>query len=133
MPGYVDDIERLALNNGAFRRVLYTTHHSQLVVMRIEAGSDIGEEVHDRTDQFLRIEAGKGEVMLDGERRPLQQGSVVVVPAGVRHNVINTSDTMPLKLYTLYSPPHHRDGVVHETKEEALHDEEHFDGRVTEP
>jgi mannose-6-phosphate isomerase-like protein (cupin superfamily) len=132
MPGYVDNIERLTQENEAFRQILYTAVHSQLVLMSLAPGEDIGEEVHDDVDQFLRIEQGTGEVVLNGERSPLADGSAVVVPAGVTHNIINTSDSEPLKLYTLYSPAHHRDGVVHATKAAALEDDEHFDGKTTE-
>ena len=131
MAGYLENIEKLTLENSDFRRVLYTAPHSQLVLMCLKPGEDIGAEVHEDTDQFLRIEQGTGEAVLNGERTPLEDGSAVVVPAGVEHNIINTSDTEPMKLYTLYSPPHHRDGVVHETKEAALADDEHFDGQTT--
>ncbi|MEX1997799.1 MAG: cupin domain-containing protein [Candidatus Andersenbacteria bacterium] len=130
MKGYIENIERLTLENEYFRQVLYTAKHSQLTAMHLQPGEDIGEEVHD-VDQFLRIEQGKGRAVLNGSESELVDGSVVIVPAGVQHNIINDSDTEPIKLYTLYSPPHHRDGVVHKTKEEALKDTEHFDGQVT--
>lgn len=130
MRGFIDDIERLALDNEAFRRVLYTAKHCQLVVMALKPGEEIGAEVH-TLDQFFRVEEGTGEAVLDGVRTAIQDGSAVVVPAGAKHNIINTG-TGPLKLYTLYAPPNHRDGVVHRTREEAEADTEHFDGRTTE-
>lgn len=130
MKGFVTNIERITLENGDFRRVIYTAKHCQLVLMSIAAGSDIGEEVHD-VDQFLRIEKGDGQSVLDGVERDLTDGSVVVVPAGVRHNIINASMSEPLKLYSLYSPPHHKDGTVHATKADAEKDNEHFDGVTT--
>lgn len=130
MKGFVTNIEQASLENEDFRRVIYTAKHCQLVVMAILAGEDIGEEVHD-VDQFIRIEEGEGMSILDGVERNLTDGSVVVIPAGVRHNIKNTSDSEALKLYTLYAPPHHKDGTVHKTKEEALADDEHFDGVTT--
>ena len=130
MKGYVQDIEAMAIGNENFRRVLYTAGHSQLVVMALKPGEDIGAEVH-RLDQFFRVEAGRGEAVLDGVRTPIQAGYAVVVPAGARHNIIN-SGSEPLKLYTLYSPPNHRDGVVHATRADADADTEHFDGKTSE-
>lgn len=132
MKGYVTNIEAATLENEDFRRVLYTAERSQLVVMSIPAGGDIGEEVHEDVDQFIRIEEGEGKSILDGVERDLSDGSVVVIPAGVRHNIVNTSRDEALKLYTLYSPPHHKDGTVHTTKEEAEKDDEHFEGETTE-
>lgn len=129
MKSFLQDIEQATLQNDAFRRVLHTAQHCQLVVMSLEPGSDIGMEVHD-VDQFFRIEAGTGEVLLEGVTSPLQDGVALVVPAGMRHNIVNTGSER-LKLYTLYAPPHHRDGVVHRTKAEADADHEHFDGRTT--
>jgi mannose-6-phosphate isomerase-like protein (cupin superfamily) len=129
MKGFVDDIEDLTTRNGDFRRVLYTGKYLQLVLMTLAPGEEIGEEVHEDHDQFFRIEEGEGEVLIDGKRHPIEDDDAVVVPAGARHNVVNTGRT-PLKLYTLYGPPEHRDGVVHRTKTEAS--EEHFDGRTTE-
>lgn len=131
MKGYVTNIEAVTLENEDFRRVLYTAERSQLVVMSLPAGGDIGEEVHEDVDQFIRIEEGEGKSILDGVERDLTDGSVVVIPAGVRHNIINTSTSDALKLYTLYSPPHHEDGVVHATKEVAEKDDEHFKGETT--
>lgn len=130
MKGYVTNIEKNSLENEYFRKVLYTDHNCQLVVMSLLVGEDIGEEVHD-VDQFLRIEQGSGKAVLDGASHELFDGSVVVVPAGTKHNIINTGSS-PMKLYTLYMPPHHRDGVVHKTKAEAEADTEHFDGKTTE-
>ena len=131
MKGYVTNIEELTLKNEDYRRVLYTAKSSQLVLMCIPKGKEIGEEVHDVEDQFIRIEQGEGKSVLNGVERDLTDGSVVIVPAGVRHNIINVSKESPLKLYTLYAPPHHRDAVVHKTKEDAMKDDEHFDGVVT--
>ena len=130
MNGYVTDLEKTTLANNNFRQVLYTAKHSQLVLMSLGAGEDIGEEIHE-LDQFLRIEAGTGKAILNGVEYELSDGSAVVVPAGVKHNIINTGET-PLKLYTVYSPPEHKDGVVRLTKKEALEQEEHFDGQTTE-
>ncbi len=130
MKGYVGDIEKETKENNNFRKVLYTAKNSQLVVMSIEPGGEIGEEVHD-LDQFIRVEKGKGKAVLDGVEHELEDDYAVVIPSGVRHNVVNTGNE-PMKLYTVYSPPEHRDGVVHETREEAMEDEEHFDGKTTE-
>lgn len=130
MKGFVTNIEQVTLENEDFRRVLYTAEHSQLVVMCIPNGGDIGEEVHE-VDQFIRIEQGEAQSILDGVERDLSTGSVVIIPAGVRHNVKNTSATGVLKLYSLYSPPHHQDAIVHKTKAEALKDDEHFEGETT--
>lgn len=129
MRGYVENIEKATLENEDFRRVLYTAKHSQLVLMSIAPGDDIGEEVH-HLDQFLRIEAGEGIARLDGVEHAIGDGTAIVVPAGVRHNIVNRSPTKFLKLYSVYSPPEHKDGTVHATKAEAV--EEHFDGRTTE-
>ena len=131
MKGYIANIEKLSIENKNFRKVLYTAKNSQLVVMSLIPGEDIGEEVHE-LDQFIRCEAGIGKAILDGVEHEISDGSAIVVPAGARHNIINTSDTLPLKLYTIYSPPEHRDGIIHETKAQALGDEEHFDGKTTE-
>ncbi|MBI2049164.1 MAG: cupin domain-containing protein [Parcubacteria group bacterium] len=131
MKGYVSNIEQLSLENDYFRKVLYTDPRLQLVVMSLKPMEDIGEEVH-QLDQFIRVEKGEGKAVLDGAEHVLGDGFVVVVPAGTKHNIINTSQNEPMKLYTLYSPPNHRDGVVHKTKQEAEADEEHFDGKTTE-
>jgi mannose-6-phosphate isomerase-like protein (cupin superfamily) len=130
MNGFVKDIEALAVKNDEFRQVLYTAEHCQLVVMALKAGEEIGLEVH-QLDQFFRVEQGAGEALLDGVRTPIRAGFAVVVPAGTNHNIVNTGST-PLKLYTLYAPPNHRDGVVHHTRAEAEADNEHFDGETTE-
>jgi mannose-6-phosphate isomerase-like protein (cupin superfamily) len=119
MRGYVTNIEADTIANDDFRRVLFTGPNTQLVLMTLQPGEDIGLETHDEHDQFLRVEAGRGLVSLDGEEGALEDGSAVVIPAGTRHNVVNTSDDEPLRLYTLYSPPEHPHGVVHRTKQEA--------------
>lgn len=131
MKGFVDDIEDRTNGNTDFRRVLYTGHHMQLVVMSLAPGEDIGEEVHDDRDQFFRIESGQGEVLIDGNRSAVKDDFAVVVPAGARHNVRNTG-SVPLKLYTLYAPPEHEEGTTHRTREEAKKSHEHFSGRTTE-
>lgn len=118
MKGYTGNIEKEALENEYFRRVLYTDERVQLVVMCLKPSEDIGEEVH-QLDQFIRIEQGNGKAVLDGLGSDLQDGTAVIIPAGVRHNIINSSAESPLKLYTLYAPPNHPDGTVHKTKAEA--------------
>lgn len=131
MKGYIENIEALTLENEDFRRVLYTGKHSQLVVMSIPAREDIGEETH-TLDQFIRCEEGEGKAVIDGIEHTVTDGTVVIVPAGAKHNIINTSSSDALKLYTLYAPPEHKDGTVHTTKADALAHEEHFDGQTTE-
>lgn len=133
MKGYVDNIEKATLANGDFRRVLYTGKNLQLVLMTLPPGCDIGEEVHDDRDQFFRIEEGEGEIRIDGVANRVAGDFAVIVPAGARHNVINTGSE-PLRLYTIYGPPEHKDGVVHKTKEqaEADHAGDHWDGKTTE-
>ncbi|NLD53120.1 MAG: cupin domain-containing protein [Burkholderiaceae bacterium] len=131
MKGFVDDIEKLTEENTDFRRVLYTGQNMQLVLMSLKPGEEIGEEVHDDRDQFFRIEMGKGEVLIDGKRHSVEADDAIIVPAGARHNVVNKGSE-PLRLYTLYAPPEHKDGTVHVTKAEADADEEHFDGKTTE-
>ena len=131
MKGFVEDIEDLTVENAAFRRVLYAGKHLQLVLMALKAGEEIGSETHVGHDQFFRIESGSGEVLIDGRRTPIKDDDAVIVPAGARHNVINTGDA-PLTLYTLYGPPEHHDGVVRATRAEAEAKEEHFDGTTTE-
>jgi len=132
MKGYLGDIEQITLANNNFREVLYTGKNSQLVVMVLKSGQDIGTEIHAEHDQFFRFEAGNGKVIIDGVENEVKDGSAVIVPAGAEHNVINTSETEDLKLYTIYSPPEHRYDVIHKTKEEALADDEHFDGTTNE-
>lgn len=131
MKGFVTNIEQETLENEHFRKVLYTAHNCQLVLMSIPAGGEIGEEVHAEGDQFIRIEEGEGQSVLDGVERDLTDGSVIIIPAGVRHNIKNTSTSDALKIYTLYAPPHHKDGTVHATKADAEADTEHFDGQTT--
>jgi mannose-6-phosphate isomerase-like protein (cupin superfamily) len=131
MKGFIDDIERRAVTNNDFRRVLYTGPHIQLVLMSLEPGGEIGEEVHEDTDQFFRVEAGQGEVLIDGHVTRIEDGSAIVVPAGARHNVRNTGSKV-LSLYTLYAPPHHADGTIHRTKDDADAAVEHFAGETTE-
>ena len=123
MSGFTTNIETKSLENTNFRQVLFTTPLTQLVVMSLLPGEDIGLEAHDDRDQFIRVEAGEGRAVLNGVDHELSDGMAVVVPAGTGHNVINTSDTDPLKLYTIYSPPEHADGTVHRTREEAMADE----------
>lgn len=130
MKGFVKNIESLAVKNNDFRRVLYTAKYSQLVVMSLGPSEEIGEEVH-TLDQFFRVEAGTGEAVLEGIRTEIASGFAIIVPAGMNHNIINTG-SVPMKLYTLYSPPNHRDGVVHSTRKDAEADNEHFDGKATE-
>ena len=126
MIGYVGNIEEVTLANNYFRKVIFTGIHSQLVVMSLQPNEDIGMEVHPNVDQFLRIEEGEGDVILNGEKHRIKDGDAIVVPAGTQHNVINTSSTQKLKLYTLYSPPNHKNGTIHKTKKEALdHEEDH--------
>ena len=125
MAGYVTDIEQKALENRCFREVLFTGPHVQLVVMSLEPCEDIGLETHEQVDQFIRVEAGVGTAVLDGVEHPLVDGSALVIPAGTRHNVVNTSRVEPLKLYTLYSPPGHPAGTIHKTKAEAVEYEKH--------
>ncbi len=130
MKGYVQDIDSAAVRNDAFRQVLYTAKNCQLVVMALKPKEEIGAEVH-KLDQFFRVEAGTGEAVLDGVHTPLSAGFAALVPAGTNHNIINTG-SVPLKLYTIYAPPNHRDGVVHRTRADAEADNEHFDGKTTE-
>ena len=129
MKGFIDNIERLTTDNTDYRRVLYTGKHLQLVLMTLQPGEEIGSEVHRTHDQFLRVESGRGEVVIDDVPHPIEDDDAVIVPAGARHNVVNTGDA-PLQLYTLYGPPEHRDRVVQATKADEF--EEHFDGKTTE-
>jgi mannose-6-phosphate isomerase-like protein (cupin superfamily) len=119
MPGYVVDIEEKTLKNTCFREVLYTAKGMQLVVMSLRPGEEIGLEVHDDVDQFIRVEAGIGKAILDGEDHHLEDGSAVVIPAGTEHNIVNASSSEDLRLYSIYSPPEHPDGTIHKTKAEA--------------
>ena len=131
MNGFVDDIEDLTEDNAHFRRVLYTGKHLQLVLMALNPGEEIGEEIHEDGDQFFRVEEGTGEVWIDGMRRTITSDTAILIPAGARHNVKNTGRE-PLKVYTLYGPPEHKDQTVHKTKQDAAMLKEHFDGRTTE-
>lgn len=123
MIGFVQNIEKLSLSNDNFRAVLYTGQHTQLVVMSLLPNEDIGQEIHQTTDQFLRIEKGKGKVIIDNVEYSIGDGDAIIIPAGTEHNIINVSPTENLKLYTLYSPPHHKDKTIHKTKSDALKDE----------
>lgn len=125
MQGYTTNIERDTLANEHFRRVLFTGPNMQLVLMTLQPGEDIGQETHEDRDQFIRVEAGSGVAWLNGEERRLEDGSIVVIPAGVEHNIVNSSKDEALRLYTLYSPPEHADGTVHHTKEDARLAERH--------
>jgi mannose-6-phosphate isomerase-like protein (cupin superfamily) len=122
MKGYLVNIEEKTLENNYFREVLYTSQHNQLVVMSLLPNEDIGEEVHEIVDQFIRIEEGEGKAILNGEEHIIRTGSAIVIPAGIEHNIINTSSEIKLKLYTVYSPAHHRDKTIHKTKKEASED-----------
>ena len=131
MKGYINNIEKESLDNSNFRKVLYTAKNCQLVVMSLNPGEDIGEETH-TLDQFIRIEKGEGKSVLDGIEHQISDVFAVLIPAGTRHNIIN-GQTGEMKIYSLYAPPNHRDGVIHKTKADAIADEgEHFDGRTTE-
>lgn len=129
--GFVDNIEKLTTDNEKFRKVLYTGQYMQLVLMTLKPGEEIGAEVHEGHDQFFRVEEGSGEVIIDGQSRAIKDDDAIIVPAGARHNVVNNGD-QPLKLYTIYGPPEHRDGVIHATKAQADASDEHFDGKTTE-
>lgn len=132
MKGFHADIETQTLENDNFRKVLYTAQHCQLVLMSLPVGGEIGEEVHNQNDQFFRFEGGTGRVEIDDTVYEVEDGSAIIVSAGARHNVINTSETEALKLYTIYSPAHHQDGIVRATREEAEASEPPFDGVTTE-
>lgn len=132
MKGFVKNIEEETKENENFRKVLYTGKHSQLVLMSLLPGEEIGMEVHEDNDQFFRFEKGKGKCIIDGNEYDIEDDFAVVVPAGAKHNIINTSDKKNLKLYTIYSPAHHKDGIIRTTKEEAISNEAEFDGVTTE-
>ena len=132
MKGFPSNIEKETLENSYFRKVLYTGKNSQLVLMSLKQNEEIGMEVHPENDQFFRFERGQGKCIIDGNEYNLFDGAAIVVPAGAEHNIINTSDSEELKLYTIYSPAHHKDGIVHRTKEEAEANEADFDGQTTE-
>lgn len=132
MKGFNTNIESATLANSDFRHVLYTAKHCQLVLMSLKPKEDIGMEVHPDNDQFFRFEKGTGKCIIDGNEYTLTDGSVIIVPSGAQHNIINTSETDELKLYTIYSPAHHKDGVIRATKAEAAADSPEFDGKTTE-
>ena len=132
MKGFQDNIEKLTVENSNFRKVLYTGPHSQLVLMSLKPNEEIGMEGHDENDQFFRFESGQGKVAIDGNEYAVGDGDAVVVPSGAEHNVMNASDSEDLKLYTIYSPAHHKDGIVRATKEEAEANEAEYDGVTTE-
>ncbi len=130
--GYKDNIEKLTIENTNFRKILYTGEGSQLVLMSLLPGEEIGSEVHTENDQFFRFETGKGKVIINETEYIVSDGDAVIVPKGARHNVVNESSTEPLKLYTIYSPAHHKDGIIRVTRDEAMDKEEDFDGKTTE-
>ncbi len=132
MKGFKSSIEQAVVQNSNFRKVLYTGKHSQLVLMSLKVGEEIGMETHADNDQFFRFEQGEGKCIIDGNEYVVGNGDVIIVPAGAKHNVINTSKTEDLKLYTIYSPAHHKDGIVRVTKAEAVAQEAEFDGQTTE-
>jgi mannose-6-phosphate isomerase-like protein (cupin superfamily) len=132
MKGFNSNIEQDTLQNENFRKVVYTGKHLQLVYMSLKPNEEIGLETHEENDQFLRFEGGAGTVTIDDNKYKVADGDAVIVPAGARHNVVNESSDEELKIYTIYSPPHHKDGIVHETKEQAEADDEDFDGKTTE-
>jgi len=132
MKGFKSNIEKDTIANNNFRKVLYTSKHSQLVLMSLKPKEEIGEETHPDNDQFFRIEAGRGKCVIDGNNYQIKDGDAIVVPAGAKHNIINEDDEAELKMYTIYSPAHHKDGIVRATKEEAEQHEAEFDGTTTE-
>jgi mannose-6-phosphate isomerase-like protein (cupin superfamily) len=132
MKGFKSNIEKETLENNNFRKVLYTAKYSQLVLMSLKPKEEIGMETHEKNDQFFRFESGQGKCIIDGNEYDVTDGDAVIVPAGAKHNVINISDTKALKLYTIYSPPNHKDGIIRHTKIEAETIEEKFDGTTTE-
>lgn len=132
MKGYNGNIEQLTVENDAFRRVLYTGKSCQLVLMSLLPNEEIGMETHQANDQFFRFESGTGKVLIDGNEYDVENGSAVIVPAGAKHNIINTSSSEALKMYTIYSPPHHKDGIERQTKKDAEMNDAEFDGITTE-
>jgi len=132
MNGLKINIEEETLNNTNFRKVLYTSKHSQLVLMSLRPREDIGYEIHVDNDQFFRFEKGVGKCIIDGNEYEIKDGVAIVIPKGSKHNVINTSDSEDLKMYTIYSPPHHKDGIIRATKKDAMQNEAEFDGITTE-
>lgn len=132
MKGFHTNIERDTIENSNFRKVIYTAPHMQLVLMDLKPLEEIGEEIHTENDQFFRFESGNGKCIIDGNEYKVSDGDVIIVPTGAKHNIINTSDQENLKLYTIYSPPHHRDGIIRLTKAETENDTEEFAGKTTE-
>lgn len=130
--GYKDNIEKLTIENENFRKVLYTSAHMQLVLMSLKPLEDIGLEIHEENDQFFRFEKGNGKVIVGETEYAVEDGDTVIVPAGTQHNVINISEVEDLKMYTIYTPAHHKDGIVRATKKEAMENEEDFDGMLSE-
>ena len=130
--GFNSNIERDTLENNNFRKVLYSGNHLQLVLMSLKAGEEIGEEIHHDTDQFFHFESGFGKCVVDGNEYKVKDGDVIVAPAGAKHNIINVDTTTELKMYTIYAPPHHKDGIVRATKKDAENNEAEFDGNTTE-
>ncbi len=132
MKGFKSDIQKDAQENNDFRKVLYTSKHLQLVLMSLKVGEDIGEETHESIDQFFRFEDGNGKCVIDGTEYNVKDGDAIVVPAGAKHNIINTDATKALKMYTIYAPPNHKDGTIRSTKKEAETNPPKFDGKTTE-
>ncbi len=132
MKGFKSTIEKDALENINFRKVIYTSTHSQLVLMSLNPNEEIGEETHHDNDQFFRIESGHGKCFIDGHEYEINDGDAIVIPAGAKHNVMNVDANKPLKMYTIYSPAHHKDGTIHVTKKAAMADDEEFDGITSE-
>jgi len=132
MNGFNSNIEKDTLENNNFRKVLYSGKHLQLVLMSLKAGEEIGEEIHHDNDQFFRFESGLGKCIIDGNIYNVKEGDVIIVPAGAKHNIINADITAELKMYTIYAPPHHKDGIIRATKEEAENNGAEFDGKTTE-
>lgn len=133
MKGYKIDIEKTTVANENFRKVLYTSNHLQLVAMSLQPGEEIGLETHHHNDQFFRLEQGKATCIVDDMQYEAGAGDIIIIPAGAKHNIINNDKSSELKLYTIYTPPHHKDGIVHKTKAEAAKSKEEFDGKTTEP
>jgi mannose-6-phosphate isomerase-like protein (cupin superfamily) len=132
MKGFKSNIEKATLENNNFRKVLYSGHHLQLVLMSLNVGEDIGAEIHKDNDQFFRFEGGSGKCVIDGNEYNVKDGDVIVVPAGAKHNIINVDGAKKLQMYTIYAPPHHKDGIVRATKKDAESNEAEFDGKATE-
>jgi mannose-6-phosphate isomerase-like protein (cupin superfamily) len=131
MKGFKSNIEKDALENNNFRKVLYSGNHLQLVLMSLKVGEEIGEEIHHDTDQFFRFESGLGKCVIDGNEYKVKDGDVIIVPSGAKHNVVNLGNTA-LKIYTIYAPPHHKDGIIRITKQDAENNGAEFDGKTTE-